>query len=132
MAVIFPDIEKVLIEYLVNSFASLDVPLSNGVRFGTVKLDPSVSVAKEVVVVGNYSGNLDRVRASAIATVDVYSPDYGTASELALLVAAVVVGISGDEVKRAVVTLGPVRLTDESPLEKRSLTVELIVKGSTL
>lgn len=133
MAVIFPDIEQLIVQFLNSELASLSDPLAANVRVGTTKLPPEFDTPeKEVVVVANYSGSLDKVRATATATVEVYSLDYETASSLALLIGALIVGIPGESVKRAVVTLGPVRLSDESPLEKRSLSVDLVVKGSTL
>lgn len=130
MTVIFPDIEPVIVEFLTNSLATAT---DLNVRVGTKKLPPNSTIPDaEVVVVGNYTGTVDIVRQEATLTIDVYSPQYATASEIGLLVGALIVQIPGEYIKRAVVTLGPVRLTDESPLEKRSLTVDLIVKGSTL
>lgn len=130
MAVIFPDIEPLIVEFLTESLATVtDVD----VRVGTKKLPPEVPMpSAEVVVVGNYTGTADVVRQEATLTIDVYSMDYATASDIGLLVGALIVQIPGEHIKRAVVVLGPVRLSDESPLEKRSLSVDLIVKGSTL
>lgn len=130
MAVIFPDIEPLIVEFLNESLATAT---ALEVRVGTKKLPPEATVPDaEVVVVGNYSGTLDIIRQEATLTIDVYSADYATASDIGLLVGAFIVQIPGEHIKRAVVTLGPVRLTDESPLEKRSLSVDLVVKGSTL
>lgn len=130
MAVIFPDIEPLIVEFLNESLATAT---ALEVRVGTKKLPPEATVPDaEVVVVGNYSGTLDVIRQEATLTIDVYSADYATASDIGLLVGALIVQIPGEHIKRAVVTLGPVRLTDESPLEKRSLSVDLVVKGSTL
>lgn len=130
MAVIFPDIEPLIVEFLNESLATAT---ALEVRVGTKKLPPEATIPDaEVVIVGNYSGTLDAVRQEATLTVDVYSRDYATASDIGLLVGALIVQIPGEHIKRAVVTLGPVRLTDESPLEKRSLSVDLVVKGSTL
>lgn len=130
MAVIFPDIEPLIVEFLTESLATVT---DTDVRVGTKKLPPEAPVPEaEVVVVGNYTGTADVVRQEATLTIDVYSADYATASDIGLLVGALIVQIPGEHIKRAVVSLGPVRLTDESPLEKRSLSVDLIVKGSTL
>lgn len=131
--VIFPDIEKVLVSYLDERLSSLELPEASNVRVATKKAPADApQPEKEVVVTGNYSGNLDAVRANATITIDVYASDYETASTLGLLVSALVVNIPSDPVKRAVVTLGPVRLADEAPYEKRSISVELVVKGSPL
>lgn len=131
--VIFPDIEKALVSYLDERLSSLELPEASNVRVATKKAPADApQPEKEVVVTGNYSGNLDAVRANATITIDVYASDYETASTLGLLVSALVVNIPSDPVKRAVVTLGPVRLADEAPYEKRSISVELVVKGSPL
>lgn len=131
MAVIFPDIEALVVSYLNDVLAERNM---TGIRVGTKKLPAGSTPPEvaEVVVVGNYTGTLDAVRSDATLTIDVYADDYGTASDTARTIGALVVQIPGEEIKRAVVTLGPVRLSDEAPLEKRSMTVELVVKGSTL
>jgi hypothetical protein len=131
MAVIFPDIEPLIVDHLTASLALSGV---TGVRIGTKKLPAGTTApaTAEVVVIGNYTGTLDDVRSDATLTIDVYSQSYANASEIGLLVGALIVQIPGEHVKRAVVSLGPVRLEDEAPLEKRSLSVDLIVKGSTL
>ena len=133
MDILFPDIEKVLVSYLSERLAALDLPEASNVRVATKKAPADATQPeKDVVITGNYSGNLDQIRASATVTIDVYATDYETASNLGLLVSALVVNIPSDPIKRAVVTLGPVRLADESPLEKRSISVDLVVKGSPL
>lgn len=130
MAVIFPDIEPLIVEYLTEQLALVT---DTEVRVGTKKLPAEATQPEaEVVVVGNYTGTADVIRQEATLTIDVYSKDYATASDVGLLVGAIIVQIPGEHIKRAVVTLGPVRMEDESPLEKRSLSVDLIVKGSTL
>lgn len=129
MPVIFPDVEALVVSHLVASYAERNID----VRVGTKKTKPGQEQpAKEVVVTCNYSGTLDPVRSEATLTLDVYASAYADATELALITGAIIVTIPGEHVKRAVVTLGPVRLSDEAPLEKRSLSVDLIVKGSTL
>ena len=130
MAVIFPDIEPLIVDHLTTALAGAT---ATEVRVGTKKLPAGATApAAEVVIVGNYTGTLDPVRQEATLTIDVYSASYQTASDIGLLVGALIVQIPGQHIKRAVVTVGPVRLSDEAPLEKRSLSVDLIVKGSTL
>lgn len=128
--IIFPDIEKHLVSYINTRLTELG---ETGVRVATSKAPAdSAQPAREVVIIGNYTGTLDVVRQEATVTIEVYATEYGAASELALLVAAIVVQIPSDPIKRAVVTLGPVRMADAAPLEKRSISVELVVKGSQL
>lgn len=133
MAIIYPDIEKIVVSFLKNELDSLSDPLAADVRVATKKAAPDeVQPAKQVVIVGSYNSTLDGPLKAASLVVDVYAADYETASSLALLVAALIVECIGDPIKRAVVVVGPVRLTDETPDEKRSLSVDLTVKGSTL
>ncbi len=133
MAVLFPDIEKVLVASLKASLASSGKAVANGVRVGTEKLPSSSSrPSKQVVIVGSYNQTLDPVRRTATATVEVYADKYADASSLGLLVAALIVDCTGADIKQASVTLGPVRLVEESTQEKRSMSVELVVKGSAL
>lgn len=129
MAVIFPDIEAHVVSYLNNALDEREI---TGVRVGTKKLPAGSALPQtaEVVVIGNYTGTLDWVRSDATLTIDVYADDYSTASDIARTIGALIAQIPGEYVKRAVVSLGPIRLSDEAPLEKRSMTVDLIVKGS--
>lgn len=129
-AVIFPDIEKELVSFINQRLIELG---ETGVRVATSKAPADATQpAREVVIIGNYTGYIDVVRQEATVTIDVYAKEYSQASELALLVSAIVVQIPSTNIKRAIVTLGPVRMTDESPLEKRSISAELVVKGSNL
>lgn len=130
MAIHFPDIEPLIVAYLkdalpavgyVDTFVATKKPAPDALQHDT-----------SVIVTGSYQQTLDEVRRDASAVLDIYGSDYATASELAGLVAALIVDITGDPIKRASVVLGPVRQTDEGPLEKRSLSVDFVVKGQTL
>lgn len=128
MAVIFPDVEAIIIPYLVDALSTWGT-----VRVGTKKLPPEApEVGYEVVVLGNYDGTLDPVRARLSLTVDVYGIDYEQTSQLALLVAALITEAPSTFVKRATVILGPMRLEEPGVTEKRSMEAELIIKGSEL
>lgn len=133
MAVIFPDIEVELVTYLDLSLATIDNPVAANVRVATKKTPPDLTQPlREVIVTGSYGFTLDPVRRQATAVLEIYAEDYAAASELALLVAALIVQVPGDHIKRAVVNLGPVRLPEENEQEKRSIEVDLIVKGTNL
>lgn len=132
MAVIFPDIEMILVSFLTGALADITEPIAANVRVGTKKLPPEMNASKEVVLIGSYNDTLDQVRRSATVTVDVYADSYEVASELALLVAALVTLCNENGVKRSIVSLGPVRQSNDGPQEKRSMSVDLIVKGSSL
>ncbi|HLP97656.1 MAG TPA: hypothetical protein VK149_04345 [Sideroxyarcus sp.] len=130
MAIIFPDIEPVIVAHLVDRLADIDDPIATDVRVGTIKLPPGSEASKEVIVTASYGTTLQHMVREASAVIEVYADDYETASELALLVGAIITQIPHDPIKRAIVTVGPVRTTEEPPREKRTLSVDFTVKGT--
>lgn len=131
--VIFPDIEKTLVSYLVAALAGNGSETAQGVRVGTKKAQPDEDQpAKEVVVTAAYNAEQDYVVKTASVTLEVYAADYATANSLSLLVEALIRGCTGDEIKKAEVRLGPVRIAEEGTQEKRYLDVGLVVKGTDL
>lgn len=133
MAVIFPDIEKTLVTYFNTAFTAVGSPLATGVRVGTKKAQPDeTQPTKEIVLTVAYNAEQDYVRKTATVTIEVYASDYATANGLALLTESLVRGCVGDEIKLAEVRVGPVRIGEDGPLEKRYLDVGLVVKGTDL
>lgn len=130
MAVIFPDIEKTLVAYFNTALPA------NGmadVRVATKKAQPDeAQPEKEIVLTVAYNAEENFVMRTASATIEIYAADYATANELALLVDALVRDCTGTEIKLAEVRLGPVRIGEEGPYEKRYLDVRLVVKGTNL
>lgn len=128
MAVIFPDIETVLVSYF-NS-----VLTSAGVRVGTKHTQPDEELPdKQLVITAAYNNETaSKVTKQATVTLEVYANTDIEASALALLVEALVRGCVGEEIKYAEVRLGPVRTTEESQQERRSIDVGMIVKGTDL
>jgi hypothetical protein len=130
MAVIFPDIERELVAYLQDALAGHG---TGTIRVATKKAQPDETAPDfDVVLTVAYNGQRDYVLREAALVVEVYGLDYGATSELALTVAALIPDVAGETIKNAVLRVGPVRLPDEGPYEKRSLDVLLTVKGSTL
>jgi hypothetical protein len=132
VAVIFPDVEKLLVAHLSDA---LDDHYSAGaVRVATKKAaaDFTPYPSAEVIVSAQYQGVRENVIQEASAVLDVYADNYADASELGLVVAALVVTVPRDQIKRAVVSVGPLRLAEDSAQEKRTLSVDFTVKGSTL
>lgn len=134
MPIVFPDLDKLVIQYLDTALASLETSQAEDVTVTAKKTPSDISPrpSKEVVVVCQYGPTYDDVRRVGSAVIDVWCDDFATATELALLVAAVITQIPGDSIKRAVVALGPTRLSEEGPQERRSMTVDFIVKGIEL
>ena len=133
MAVIFPDVELTLVSYLNGALTSLGNALATGVRVATKKAQPDeTQPAKQVVVNAAYNGEINYVTKLASVTLEVYATDYGTANSLGLLIESLIRGSIGEEIKRVTVRLGPVRTVEDSDYEKRSIDVEIVVKGSDL
>lgn len=134
MAVIYPDIEKVLVTYFNEALDAVGSELTSGVRVATKHSQPDEATpAKQIVLIVAFNGEYEApVTKTASLTIDVYADDYATASSLSLLVESLVRGCVGNDIKRASVRLGPVRTTEESMQERRSLDVELVVKGTEL
>lgn len=133
MAVIFPDIEKTLVAYFNSALETVDSELSTGVRVGTKKAQADeTQPTKEIVLTVAYNSEQNYVTKDASVMIEVFASDYETANDLALLVEALVRDSVGTQIKFAEVRLGPVRLGEEGPYEKRYLDVYLVVKGTTL
>ena len=131
---IFPDIEKELVAYFNQALENIGTDLATDVRVGTIHSQPDQETPhKQIVIIGSYnSDTIDRVTKFATVTIEVYADDYATASSLGLLAEALVRESTGQHIKRAEVRLGPVRTNEEGQQERRSLDVELIVKGTDL
>jgi hypothetical protein len=129
MAVIFPDIEPILVSHLQTELASYGY---EDTYVATKKAQPDDPQETQVIITASYGQTNDFVLRNASAVIDVYADSYAGASELGLLVATIVLGVPGDDIKKAEVVLGPVRQADEAPQEKRSMSVDFVVKGSTL
>lgn len=133
MAVIFPDVEVLLVEYLQTQLDLQATPLAANVRVATQVAPPQITrPAKQVVVNVAPQEVYNYVLQRSTVTIDVYASTYADASNLGLLVAALVPGMSGEQIKEATLRLGPVRTTEETDYERRSLDVELVVKGTDL
>jgi hypothetical protein len=130
VAVIFPDIEKTLVAFLKSALTSAGEAT---VRVATKKAQPDETQPdKEVVVTAAYNNEQDYVLKTASVTLEVYARDYATANTLSLLVEALIRDCVGQQIKRAEVRLGPVRVGEEADYEKRYLDVGLVVKGDDL
>lgn len=128
VAVIYPDIEQTLVSYF---NTALD---GENVRVATKHSPPSQSTpSKQLVITVAYGQETgQRVTKDASLTLEVYADSYADASQLGLVVESLVRDCVGEEIKLAEVRLGPIRTTEDSGQEKRSLDVALVVKGATI
>lgn len=122
MAVIFPNIEAVVVAYLKSVLSNVYVSVKKPAPDAT---QPD----RQVIIMGAYQGESNRVLKTASLTIDVYATDYIEATNLALLVESKIRDCTGNVIKRAEVLMGPVRTTEAGEMERRSLDVELTVKG---
>lgn len=129
MAVLFPDIEPILVAHLKDTLPDYGY---GDTYVATIKAQPDNPQTSQVIITASYGQTLDDVRREASAVLDVYADDYETASDLGMLVGTLILSVPFSHIKKATVTLGPVRQSDEAPQEKRSMSVDFVVKGSTL
>jgi hypothetical protein len=134
MTVIFPDIEPHIVSFIEARFDSIGTTLTSDVYVATIKApaDETPVPTKQVIVTANYETTLDWVRRSATVVFDIFADNYADASDLANLVGAIITDIPDDPIKRAIVVVGPIRVREETTSEHRKLSVDLIVKGTTL
>ena len=126
--VIYPDIEKILVSYIKST-------LNIMTGYETVKVSTIKSkndLISEVVITGSYNTDINQLTRSASAVIDVYADSYDKANTLALLVDAIIRTATVEGVKKVDVVVGPTRTAEASQSEKRSLSIDLTVKGNDL
>jgi hypothetical protein len=140
MAVIFPDVERVLVQALDAALSDIDSDLTGDVHVSTIKppADYSPYPAKIITIRGDGGPQLDDVRKLERVGLMLYvhredaSLAYREANALARVVEAVCKTLTVDGIKNVNVVLSPVRMAEASPAEARYMTLEVITKGSTL
>lgn len=134
MSVIFPDPEKTIVAGLVALLEARSEAVASGVYVATKMPPPSVSPypSKIVTVRSDGGPKVDPVRQLIRVGVNVYADTYAEASELAYLVEALAEELRGTEIKMVRTVLSPTRVPEDSELEHRYMTWEIVTKGSTL
>ena len=129
---IFPDVERELVAYFQDALAARPEAVCEDVRVSVRKAAPSTTPypSKELVITASLGRPTQRVLRDATATLDVYAPTYGEASELARIVDALALECLGDVFKKADVTISNVRTTEEGTSERRSSSLDLVVKAT--
>lgn len=132
--VVYPDTEKALSGALQSLLDGRTEPVAENVRVSTIK--PSSEVVpyppKTVVIRSDGGVDLDHVRRLDRVGINIWCPTYAEANDLARLVAALMRDVTGPDFKNVRVVLHPVRIDELGTEEHRYLSVELVVKGSTL
>jgi hypothetical protein len=131
MAVIFPDLEPLVISHIVSELAANDV---TDVHVAAKRLPPGTSdaPANQIVVQVNYENLRDKVLRNANLMLEVFSDNFAYANELSQLVVAITPTIIGDDIKLCDVSFGPQRLPEESNTEKRGIAFDMVIKGTNL
>ncbi len=126
--IIAPDLEDWLVDYLATSLAARPESYASGV---SVSIHVPVTMPARLVVVRRDGGpQLDRVFTLARVTFQVWAGTDADATDLALMVSALVVSSpNGSPVVRATAT-GPARLPPERDRAYRSLTAALTIRGT--
>jgi hypothetical protein len=133
-AVIFPEIEKVLVAAIKAELDSRAEIYSANVHVATKKPAPDVKpYPGRIIVIRSDGGNqLDWIRKIERVGITIWADDYSQASDLARLIEALAITLTGNEIKLSRIMMSPVRVDEAGPQECRYLTLELITKGSTL
>jgi len=126
--VIYPDIDELLISYLQSTLLTIT-------GYENVNIAPIKSMndtASEVIVTAAYNSDVSKVHRNASAVLEVYADTFEKANTLSLIVDALIREATVNGIKKVEVILGPVRTDEKSTLEKRSLSVDLVVKATQM
>ena len=133
-AVIFPDVEKVLVAAFNSELAARSESYAQDVVVATKKpAADQVPYPSRILIIRSDGGpKLDWVRKAERVGITIWANTYADASDLARLVEAITVTMTGESIKLAQIVLSPIRIDEAGPQECRYMTLELITKGSTL
>jgi hypothetical protein len=133
-AVIFPDVEKVLVAAVKAELEARSETYAQDVHVSTIK--PAADLVpyptRIIVIRADGGPKLDWVRKSERVGIQIWANTYADASDLARLIEALSVTMTGESIKLSQVVLSPIRVDEAGPQECRYMTLELITKGSTL
>ena len=127
-AVLFPDVEALLVDYLTEALADRDETFVAGVVVGRALVSPRP--ARAVTVRDDGGPFLGDVRATARLGVNVWAQTPADVMDLANLVSALLTDSEGYGPIRQSSASRPVRIEDSSKQPLCYLTAELIVRGS--
>lgn len=126
--VIYPDIDELLISYLKDTLLVIT-------GYENVNIAPVKSMndnASEVIVTASYNRDISQVHRNASAVIEVYADTFEKANTLSLIVDALIREATVNGIKKVDVVVGPVRLAEASTSEKRSLSIDLVVKATQM
>ena len=133
-AVIFPDVEKVLVAAISAELETRSESYAQNVYVATKKpsADKNPYPSRIITIRSDGGPKLDWVRKAERIGITIWADTYADASDLARLIEALAVTLTNDSIKLSQVILSPIRIDEAGTQECRYMTLELITKGSTL
>lgn len=126
MSIIYTDIEKTLVAYLKTA-------LGSSIYVATKKAAADATQPeKQVILQVSWAGEKSRVTRFAGLIVDIYADTYEDASTLAFQVEALLRDATVDPIKLVSIIAGPVRIGEQTPQEKRSISAEVVAKATDI
>jgi hypothetical protein len=130
MNTIFPDVESILVERVVDALDAETDPIAAGVFVSVRKPPPNLSPYPSKIVTIRTQGastlTPDLLRLEAIG-VNVYAESYGDANSLARIVESVIRAAYGGYLKRVDATAAPTRVNNDGKEEQRYFTFNIVV-----
>ena len=127
MSILFPDVEPIIVAHLKTRLGLVGFP---NAYVATYKAEPNNPQTVEVVVNVSYGREIEPMLREASLLVNVFADSYRDANEVALFVAAAMDSVKGDPIKLVELALGPTRIANEGLQEQRSISLDLVVKGT--
>ena len=127
MSVLFPDLEPIIVAHLKTRLALVGFP---NAYVATYKAEPDNPQPHQVVVNVSLGREIEPMLREASVLIDVFADSYKDATQIALFATAAMDSVKGDPIKRVELVLGPVRVPSESKQEQRSISLDLVVKGT--
>lgn len=125
MAVIYSDIETTLVSHLKTALPD--------VYIATKKSAPDkAQPEKQIVITVSWAGDKEQVLKYAGVVLDVYADTDIGCTNLALLAEAHLRAATVGSIKKVVIIAGPIRQTEETAQEKRSISAEVTVQATSL
>lgn len=134
MAVIFPDVEKVLVAGISEALAGRAESYAQDVYVATIKPASDVDPYPErmVIVRGDGGAELDHVRKLERIGISIWCDTYADANALSRLLEALIKTLTGNHIKQVSIALSPVRVAEQGIQECRYMTMEVVTKGTEL
>lgn len=123
----YPDIEITLVSFLKEE---LEQAGEENIIVSTKK--SKTNGLKEIIITANYNNEITPVHRIASAIIDIYAPTYAEANTLSLTVESIIREATTGEIKKVEVIVGPTRTTETTQSERRTISIEMVVKANQI